>query len=182
MIFFIILLFRLQVIASGLIVQPLVTLVHSRDPKLEPENIPMRSEWIHKVKVHCIRPNSIKILIIFIFQYLLVLPIIMDVLKTSWKRDPVQIFLFVNLENLQEHSTHLNGPVVIRQECMTTNSKSKIVWVARAICMMDRIPMPQIICINPRTNNTEVDTTTEYRDHHIQTIMVIFKKIFWQSV
>ena len=44
MIFFTILLFRLQVIASGLIVQPLVTLVHSRDPKLEPENIPMRSE------------------------------------------------------------------------------------------------------------------------------------------
>jgi hypothetical protein len=89
---------KLQVIASGLIAQPLVTLVHSRDPKLEPENIPMR-----------------------------MLPIIMDVLKTSWKRDPVQIFLFVNLENLQEHSTHLNGPVAIRQECMTTNSKSKIV-------------------------------------------------------
>ena len=44
MIFFTILLFRLQVIASGLIAQPLVTLVHSRDPKLEPENIPMRSE------------------------------------------------------------------------------------------------------------------------------------------
>ena len=44
MIFFTILLFRLQVIASGLITQPLVTLVHSRDPKLEPENIPMRSE------------------------------------------------------------------------------------------------------------------------------------------
>jgi hypothetical protein len=89
---------KLQVIANGLIVQPLVTLVHSRDPKLGPENMLMR-----------------------------MVPIIMDVLKNSWKRDPVEIYHFVNPENLLEHLIHLNGPVVIHRECTTTNSKSKIV-------------------------------------------------------